>query len=1112
MSYNLTNNIVFKGELSNNIIVEALHKTIQVYLDFYQVRKEDIPSFFTGTIFKESKNRNVFLVHNFFTSLIKKIEKNDFGKDIVNISFEINQLKESELLHLKIREVFSFNSAKSYSSPLRSALSVFLLILHLDRKIHLPFIFNIPYTFYSKDLKKVDFLTNYYPLMFKYIRSIDIKNKEDFDAKIMGLKSKELLVSYGSKLLLSLGWVNLQDVNLEDLLSFNSQIKKTDLKRFEFTPPISLMITFFNEKIKDFPISLEKWKESSKNHLKESKPKKSSKLKKIDFAYIASLIDEKDNNLFLSSIVKINKYFNVDFLDNIQKELPGYSQSIQVWKVLEQSYISKKKLENYSTLKNALVYLNMYLFCVLPRWFKKNKSRFNYPEEPNQLKAGVFISNLIKLDEPMPITLVDFLNEIKEIKNISNESVYIVLKNLESFFDFIQIYGDELPGCKGFTQPISSLDLPKITKSKGTNKGLIPRYMFSGLLNYIETIKEYNELVLEKIINHEISADIFKSNAKSYKRFIDTVKIQNIVGFIPMCYLNGEKVVLKDIPNLLDIKSEKLKDGRILDIPHPHLINHILVVLQTGLRNNHIQWLDAEKYNCAIKKDDSNIFVPLYVNTDKSKTSAWTPVVSKKVIDVLDSQIKWRNLIDNPKFNEKKFYNNNTKTKWESFYPLFSYKEDGLPYSDTSYYDAWLQILEFFDFVIAKTSLKKFSFGKRLPKGLGVNDFNLDVKINDYGKSCENLCEIRWISDITPHSARVSIISHYITALPADMIGQYVTGQTEAVVHHYVKLDPDYLTEVESGQKEALSNLAIKSEFNQLIGKEKKHPIFADKESSNLVQSMSISRNETIAQYGCVSLNLREGGKSGLDVLIENANIKIAFNKTEICPYNNICPSEIIKELKGLKRCGICPYAVRSIDHLPAIAVKKRQMMELLKDIESKLDEASLNKDKYTLSELEKMEEERQRITEELLGWIVSEEILEVNRKSLQSEDGKLNYLVKKPEILIANLQKVSNKESDIEYLLTRISDCDSFPDLDTPIIRAKIDLLRRSLLAKLGSFKEAFDMKIPVNPASECLGVIKEVVKRYDLNKEQVINLLSTDMLSLNQKNESIIGINYAK
>lgn len=1125
MTYNLTENIIFKEDMSQKKIKEALNKTISIFLDFYKLKEKDIPEDFSSTIFRNHVGRNAILIQKVFNQIL---DNDIVKKDLISLSFELNQMNENEDLHKKIKNLFAeydieFNFTKEYSSVIVSGLSVFLLVLHFEKLIHLPFSFNVPYTLQPvKSLnykKRFDFAINYYPKMFRELRNIDIKNKMDSDSEIMSCDNKELLISYGTRLFIALGWKDFSDVSIDSLLEFNKIAKESTLNRLKTIPPYSLMITFFKFKFsEDFPVSTEDWKKAYPHPNKTGKTPKVPKIKgerkkyipkELDFSIVSSLFETEDENLLIESLNI--KYFNLEALDKLALELVNYSQSIENWQILEKSYINKRKLENYKTINTSLSYFNTYLFLILPKWYKNNQSKIKYPQMPFDLKAGIFISRLIQSKENLPPT---FLEGIQKIKQLKNEYIYVILKNIEGFFEFLQIYSEELPGCKGFIQPISSLDFPKVTKSKGTNKGLIPRHLFGYLLSYIDTIRTYNELVLENILNNKFDTKIFRNNIPFATNFIDTIKLQDIVGYVPIIYVNNKKIVLKEIPNMLNIRNAKLKDGRVIDIPYPHILNHIVVVLQTGLRSNHIQWLDAEKFNCAIKPNDQNSFVPLYVNTDKSKTQAWTPIVSRKVIEILNSQLEWRKLIDNPQFNEKKFYNNNTKTKWESFYPLFSYNNEGLPYADKFYYDTWMQILENFQILIKQTSLKQVELGKKLPKGISFNEFNLDDKLKEYGKSCENVCELRFTSDITPHSARVSVVSHYITALPAEVIGQYITGQTEAVVHHYTKLDPEYLTEIENEQKDSLQRLIIQKEFNNLTGKEKSHPILADKENSNLAQSMKINKEQTIARYGCVSLSLKEDGNTGIDIILKESNTQLAYNKTEICPYNNQCPSDLIKELKGFRRCGMCPYAVRSIDHLPAIAVKKRQMLELMEEIEVKLNEAiedELNVS-YSVEDIDRLEDEKQRIAEELLGWIVSEEMLEANRKIIQDSGELPTYMVKKPEILIENLQLVSRKENDIEYLLTRLNDCESFPTLESPLIRAKFDLLRRQLLAKTGDFIKAFDSKLPANPAYECLGLLKSVIERHGLSQEQVIGLLSTNVLVLPNQNKPLLELGYGK
>lgn len=1107
MACNLTNEIIFKSELTTKDIHVFLNKANDIVCEFFNVDKKQLSNQFNSITVRGDSEKNPLI----FNSLVNSLLKNErLGKEFITDIFIINvATKDCAIPLLKTfctKYNVSFKWTKNYTSSFVQCLSLFLMILHFEKLIHLPFKFRIP-SLNVKDSdtnkrRRKDLGIAYYPVMFNQIRSLDSQNSHDEESKFLTADNKEIIISYGSKLLLSIGWIHFEDVNIEDLLEFKI-LSEDKLGRFNTNPPYGLLISFLKAKNpNEFPISSNQWKNSSKLDTQQ-------KSRALVAKYLIEKVDilqdsEQETNwgkLFASD-------FFTDKLTSLIEILPEYKNTIENWSIIQNSYTNKRKMESYKPIENALGYLNMYLFLALPAWYKKHTTSISYPQNPTDLKAGLFISRVLFDNKVKPLTLLEFLSQVQEQKELRNEYIYSIIKNLEKFFAFIETYAEELPNCKGFIQPISGLDYPKISRSMGTNKGLIPRNLFGALVNYIEVISQYNEIVNERILEEKINPEWL--NQKFYsKQMINTIDIQAEIGFIPLIYINNEMIVLKDIPYVLDIKSTRLKDGRILKINYPHILNHISVILQTGIRGNHIQWLDAEKFDSLVQ-EDVNLFVPLYVNTDKSKTNSWTPIVHRKVIKTLKGQLKWRNIVDNSHFNEKKFYNDNPKTKWEKFYPLFSYTSEGMPYSDTNYSQIWIKILTFFQSLVGQSKLNFVQLAKLLPRGIHFNEYNMDVKLKEIGDKCDGFCELRWTSDITPHSARVSVVSNYITALPADIIGQYITGQTEAVVHHYVKLDPTYLTKLEKGQSEGLAKIAIQSEFDQLMGKGVTHPIFADKDGSNIAQSIAINKHETIAQYGCISINLKEDTRSGIDILIEESNVKMAFNKTEICPYNNNCPSDLIKELKGFRRCGVCPYAVRSIDHLPAIAVKKRQMMELLQEIENKLIEAGLNEDKYTFEELDGIEEDRQRITEELLGWIISEEMLEANRKRLQKEPNKHGYIVKKPEILIANLQQLSSKESDVQYLITRLADCESFPNLDTPMVRAKFDFLRRQLLAKLGDFQKAFDMKLPANPAQECLGLLKEVVNRYQLTHKQTVELLTTNMLSLQNDNKPLLELNY--
>ena len=334
------------------------------------------------------------------------------------------------------------------------------------------------------------------------------------------------------------------------------------------------------------------------------------------------------------------------------------------------------------------------------------------------------------------------------------------------------------------------------------------------------------------------------------------------------------------------------------------------------------------------------------------------------------------------------------------------------------------------------------------------------------------------------------MVSHLISVLPAEFIGKNITGQTEGLVYHYVRLDPDEMAREQQMQHLVLRTKAQGESLEAAVaGQADPRFIKADRVNSRLAQSMRQDLPETLASYGCVSLTLTEEGKSGMDVLTETGGRNAAFNKTEICPYGNNCPSDVLKMLKGIRRCGLCPYAVRSIDHLPAVAAKKKQMSELQQALADKLES-----EKHSAQDQEALEVERQRINEELTGWVVVEEILETARARIAEGADTRRWVVQKPEIIEQDLRRVVAPTEATQYVLARLAECVAYPTLDSPQVRSQFDMLRRQMAARLGRFKEAFDLKVPANPAQECAGLLRSLAGAYNLEYEDIVRLLSTD------------------
>lgn len=73
-------------------------------------------------------------------------------------------------------------------------------------------------------------------------------------------------------------------------------------------------------------------------------------------------------------------------------------------------------------------------------------------------------------------------------------------------------------------------------------------------------IKTYNKIILEKIINGDLPyKDLENSFLNNNNTFIDTIMLQDVVGYIPILYWNKKMIVFKEIQNLLDCRNAKIK-------------------------------------------------------------------------------------------------------------------------------------------------------------------------------------------------------------------------------------------------------------------------------------------------------------------------------------------------------------------------------------------------------------------------------------------------------------------------------------------------------------------------------------------------------------------------
>lgn len=1104
---NTTSELVFNfsGCELDAAIREALSRASKGILKTYKLEELNLIDVTTKTKVQATFPKFVEL------SILKKLSTR-LDENYVRNAFEIYQVPYSKVTQIQFYS-FSlscigsqFEYKPTVAKFLRQGIGTFLLALHSLSAITLPATFEWPKLRHvNSNQIAIGELVCSALLRFidSYISHPEDEHDEAFDSIATSRKRKEWFSAYGPKLLLATGWHSASDVCLEDM----SAIKLAELQpnaAFDVQHVYKALIDILERKFgATIKISVEKWGTTmrSPDFLQRSRRNTlHANQKFIDEP--DSFSNRSDTDVLNDVLILSPSFFYPAELRN-SKALIGLnldlSELASVWLDLDEIYLKKVPRENYTPALQAIGHLNIYLFQYLPYWFHRNPlSNLIFPKLPNMLIPSVFVSRLIEVNTEVPITLIDLLQAVRNNREWVNATYYATLKQLEVLFRFLEQKSNVLPGCLGFKQPLTDYDFPKTPRNRGTNKRPIPSPLFSLFLDYAEALLAHLTMIQVHILAGVVSGEEVVAHFGTGGQIIDTFRTADLTGFIPLVFFKGRTIALRFIPNCLSLCWFKLKDGRVIKLPQPHALNQIIVALYTGLRHNHIQWLDAATFDCAVTEDDDE-FTRLHVNTDKVKASPWQPHVNMRVVQVLRGQRAWRELIGESGFKELHFYNDNKATKWAKISPLFSSAINGLPHPDSRYSWVWQDIL------CAIQGLLPSIGEQRVAKLCSLEPPNVDFKDpaaiekrEAYGSSCKRVCGLGVKSNITSHSSRSTVISQYITFLPAEVIGRQFTGQKAGTVHYYVVLDEDHLERERAHQAMAIREHAYRNSTDGLArenGADRLAFIHADSVNSNLSRSLRQDLKETLISYGAISIVMNEDGTSGLDVLRETGGLNAAENKTEICPYGNHCPPEIVKQWRGPHRCGLCQYAVRCIDHLPAVAAKIKQFAETLDDLTDKL--ASVEESKlptYSDAEFNRLDNERSRIAEELTGWRVSEKVLYVAKNRIEKGQDTRKWVVQKPEIILQDLSRVEAPSNLTAYTLLRLQECMAYPTMESAQANAQFDLMRRDLLARSGHLKEAFSNQIPINPAAECAGILRCIVEANNLTYDDLLSLLESD------------------
>jgi hypothetical protein len=905
------------------------------------------------------------------------------------------------------------------------------------------------------------------------------------EAQDRGNANSKRFVCYGMRMLFAADWQCPKDVSLGELASLHrAQILYksgvgASVIAGGYQMPYSLFAT---QLLKSFPAqvsfdrkSLEKYslwslsksieRISFEDFAKEKKikPPKKERLAKrggkqpLDHsAMVASAVNENTHDAILTAYrsLQLGRGKSIDWRE---ASLPTYparehvdlTSIAPVWIDTFKAFIHHREhVKEYRSNAEVVASIGLladYLFFYLPWWQQSfPQGKVALPASPKEFSRYAFVARHTDVPlEDLPAPLLQLIS----LRRPSKDSTAVSVHHLTKYFEFVGTHfaEDENVAGRGFTSPINvELDAPRVKKKNKTTKEVIPKQVYGHLLFYCYAVEEFGQylqgLALQSRLPWERGA-LRTAQAFSCSEF----------GHVPLVKYRGKEHFLERVPNLFNwVEREIAGDGTgepaTVYMPHLTALRLLIASLETGLRCQSVQWLDKGSWDSlnADAPSDSYTYA-LLVNTDKTRVHAWTTYVVHRVRDLLLREQRFQDsFVDANRFGPVN-YEGLESQPFDSIRPLFRAPDGAYPIGDQAYFSAWTKLMiDFGDFYIAATGEKHVRMVRLKPR---LNPDGTPVILSSDDKDAAPFCAISILAIHTPHACRATFATNRQGVLELSDVAQLLGHRDVVVTAHYTKPSGQTLQD-----QLRESDAAIVADYSIFDASSEVH-IRADRPDSALVKSFSRDRKEAIQRFrfmGPVALWSTEDSKGegeGQKLLMEGPMSRIRFRETHICPVGEECPSDIIEQIGAPRRCGACPLAMKCIDHLPAIAAKKNQLLERIKYQHKRRE--ILEGAAEPAAVLDEVWEDLGLDINELLGWQLSEEILLSLCKQEQEDDARNNVLhVDRPDIVRRHLQKVTRSCNRTELVLQRIADSNAYPTLSTPQVQAAAGRLRRRLLA----------------------------------------------------------------
>lgn len=1055
---NLTLNVLVKkhGDELESAIYKAVKETRKTLFDTFSEGKEIGDNEITSSSTKTPSTLQLAFCKFYKISNIYEIDTqwNDFIHEIYNIYVSNKPLKKDAFEKLipnyeKIKNQLS----GTFTRQIIRAFGIMLMSLWKDGAVLLGPTFHIPSSSRQNGRKFIHCSHLYTEVLdyFQSFRQPTISGTTKIKTS-SGLSSsfQANLQRCGWRLILTTDWHSIEDVNPEDAANFLKAANdhRKGITDFAFFPvPVKEMLSMLIENFGD----------------------------RVNYTYDDFLqarkmaFGQQISSRIYSPEILTKEHYRSD-VENFN--LTSVSQN---WCSSQIDYIKKRQkkgLKTFDRVKDSLSILNQYLFFHLPEHQNENNLPFSVPDSPIK-----FTREYIDGTDETP-SFLDYIDSGR-----SSSTVYGHLISINGYFNYVERC-EKIEG-GNFINPFhKDMDFPLSKPARGTSKSIISQKHFPGLISYSYALLDFLWYLVDSMTNcnernHENIKNLVANIPGDYDYWIDT----DAFGFVPFI-LHRDKLypITRIHKSVLAFVNRKIQDIGFVKIPNCNYLVHFITAFETGIRNLHIKWLDADSYDMHI--DRSRPLPPickLNVSSDKVKTKPWDAYVSKRVIKVLDRLRDLRDKYDEPWIRHRYWYDGHVESKFGELKPLFpsggNDPSRGIPYNESTQSEHFRKILIAFQ-----------SFAN--DNGLYSEPLNI-ARVETYLDNKGKL-QRKYISEITPHSARATVVSNHIKLLPPHVIGKYITGhESEQMIAYYTVLDPAYMAEIEKGQELSVAGL------NPLLNSEQIDAIHAEAFNSALQTAVNTRMTDAFLDFGATAFEYeRPNGKivSGISIATSVTPDQLAYNSTHICPYNNICPNDIKLEV-GERNCGQCWASIKTVDHLPRINAHIRQLHSMHEEKANEVRQMISLKVNETI--IEQHEVERNKIASEEAAWIATSAILEEFRKNIENRD---DYLVGKPEIIEKQLQQISSPSSPLTEVLTRIRDAQSYPEYFTPQLQASITRLRNRILAQSGDINAIVNQPAGYDLLDEFRGIIRGICDAANTTVEDLSRAMKKDLPDGNQ------------